>query len=148
MTQDNSLGYMKIAPYHSKESMMKKSITLAIAAAVLTVSALAPAHARPNQYRHGHGYGHGYGQNFNAWNAAAIGAAVGVVVGVGSQYGRYVAPPVVYPPVVYPQVVTAYPPAVPPYGQFYSLPVPCRMAQVPVYDQFGRLVQYQQTCVN
>lgn len=121
---------------------MKKSITLAIVTGVLTLSALAPVQARPNNYRHGHGYGHGNGQNFNAWNAAALGAAVGVVIGVGSQYGRYSAPP------YYPQVVNVYPPVAPPYGQFYSLPVPCRMTQVPVYDQFGRLVQYQQTCVN
>lgn len=120
---------------------MKKSITLAIAAAALTVSALAPAQAGPNKHRHGH-Y-HGYKQNnFNAWNAAAVGAAVGVVIGVGTQYNRYVAPP------VYPRVVNVYPPVVPPYGQFYSLPVPCRTAQIPVYDQYGRLVQYQQTCVN
>jgi hypothetical protein len=134
--------------------MMKKSITLAIAAVVLTAPMLTPAFAGPNHYRQGppHGYkqNHGYKQsygyqqsNFNAWNAAALGAAVGVVVGVGSQYNRYVAPPPVYPP-----VVNVFPPAVPPYGQFYSLPVPCRIAQIPVYDQYGRLIQYQQTCVN
>lgn len=123
---------------------MKKSITLAVAALVLTATALAPAHARPNKHRHVHSHGYSHGQNFNAWNAAALGAAVGVVIGVGSQYNRYVAPP----PVYYPRVVNVYPPAVPPYGQFYSLPVPCRTAQIPVYDQFGRLVQYQQTCVN
>ncbi|MDO9023176.1 hypothetical protein [Zwartia sp.] len=123
---------------------MKKSITLAVAAVALTASALAPAHARPNKHRHVHSHGYYQGQNFNAWNAAAIGAAVGVVIGVGSQYNRYVAPP----PVVYPRVVNVYPPAVPPYGQYYSLPVPCRTAQIPVYDQYGRLVQYQQTCVN
>jgi len=120
---------------------MKKSITLAIAAAALTVTALSPAHAGPNKHRHGHYYGYKQ-NNFNAWNAAALGAAVGVVIGVGSQYNRYTPPP------VYPQVVNVYPPAVPPYGQFYSLPVPCRTAQIPVYDQYGRLVQYQQTCVN
>jgi hypothetical protein len=129
--------------------MMKKSVTLAIAAAVLTASTLTPAFAGPNHYRQGppHGYKqhHGYNQsNFNAWNAAALGAAVGVVIGVGSQYNPYVAPP----PVYYPRVVNVYPPAVPPYGQFYSLPVPCRVAQIPVYDQYGRLIQYQQTCVN
>ncbi len=123
---------------------MKKSITLAVAAVVLTATALAPAHARPNKHRHVHSHGYSHGQNFNAWNAAALGAAVGVVIGVGSQYNRYVAPP----PVYYPRVVNVYPPAVPPYGQFYSLPIPCRTAQIPVYDQFGRLVQYQQTCVN
>ena len=128
---------------------MKKSVTLAIAAAVLTASTLTPAFAGPNHYRQGppHGYKqhHGYNQsNFNAWNAAALGAAVGVVIGVGSQYNPYVAPP----PVYYPRVVNVYPPAVPPYGQFYPLPVPCRIAQIPVYDQYGRLVQYQQTCVN
>lgn len=128
---------------------MKKSVTLAIAAAVLIASTLTPAFAGPNHYRQGppHGYKqhHGYNQsNFNAWNAAALGAAVGVVIGVGSQYNSYVAPP----PVYYPRVVNVYPPAVPPYGQFYSLPVPCRVAQIPVYDQYGRLIQYQQTCVN
>ena len=133
---------------------MKMSITLAIAAAVLTTSALAPAFAGPNQYRNGpsssykpnHGYKHHHGykkNNFNAWNAAALGVGVGVVIGVGSQYNRYTAPVPVYP-----RVVNVYPPAVPPYGQFYSLPVPCRTAQIPVYDQYGRLVQYQQTCVN
>ena len=126
---------------------MKKSIALAIAAVVLTAPMLTPAFAGPNHYRQGPAYGykqnHGYKQsNFNAWNAAALGAAVGVVIGVGSQYNRYVAPP------DYPGVVNVYPPPVPPYGQFYSLPVPCRMAQIPVYDQFGRLIQYQQTCVN
>ncbi|MCM0034871.1 MAG: hypothetical protein NBV66_03695 [Burkholderiaceae bacterium] len=127
---------------------MKKSVTLVIAAAALAVSVLVPAHAGPNQYRHGNQYGykhhHGYkSNNFNAWNAAALGVGVGVVIAAGSQYNRYVAPPPVYP-----QVVNVYPPAVPPYGQFYSLPVPCRTAQIPVYDQYGRLVQYQQTCVN
>lgn len=128
---------------------MKKSITLAIAASVLITSTLTPAFAGPNHYRQGpkHGYkqNHGYKQsNFNAWNAAALGAAVGVAIGVGSQYNRYVAPP----PVYYPRAVNVYPPAVSPYGQFYSLPVPCRIAQIPVYDQYGRLIQYQQTCVN
>ncbi len=127
---------------------MKKSVTLVIAAAALAVSMLAPAHAGPNQYRHGnhHGYKHNHGykpNNFNAWNAAALGVGVGVVIAAGSQYNRYAAPAPVYP-----QVVNVYPPAVPPYGQFYSLPVPCRTAQIPVFDQYGRLVQYQQTCVN
>jgi len=127
---------------------MKKSVTLVLAAAVLAVSMLAPVHAGPNQYRHGnhHGYNHNHGykpNNFNGWNAAAFGAGVGVVIGVGSQYNRYVAPPPVYPQVVY-----VNPPAVPPYGQMYSLPVPCRSAYIPVFDQFGRLVQYQQTCAN
>jgi hypothetical protein len=127
---------------------MKKFVTMVIAAAALAVSVLAPAHAGPNQYRHGNQYGykhnHGYKpNNFNAWNAAALGVGVGVVIAAGSQYNRYVAPPPIYP-----QVVNVYPPAVPPYGQFYSLPVPCRTAQIPVYDQYGRLVQYQQTCVN
>jgi hypothetical protein len=127
---------------------MKKSVTLVIAAAALAVSMLAPAHAGPNQYRYGNQYvykhNHGYKpNNFNAWNAAALGVGVGVVIAAGSQYNRYVAPPPVYP-----QVVNVYPPAVPPYGQFYSLPVPCRTAQIPVYDQYGRLVQYQQACVN
>ena len=127
---------------------MKKSVTLIIAAAALAVSMLAPAHAGPNQYRHGnqHGYRHNHGyqpNNFNAWNAAALGAGVGVVIGVASQYNRYVAPPPVYPQVVY-----VNPPVVPPYGQMYSLPVPCRSAYIPVFDQYGRLVQYQQTCAN
>lgn len=127
---------------------MKKFVTLVMAAAALAASVLAPAHAGPNQYRHGnqHGYKHNHGykpSNFNAWNAAALGVGVGVVIAAGSQYNRYVAPPPFYP-----QVVNVYPPAVPLYGQFYSLPVPCRTAQIPVFDQYGRLVQYQQTCVN
>ena len=127
---------------------MKKCITLAIAAATLSASALSPVFAGPNHYRNGPSNGYqqyrGYKQNnFNAWNAAALGVGVGVVIAAGSQYNRYVAPPPVYP-----QVVNVYPPAVPPYGQFYSLPVPCRTVQIPVYDQYGRLVQYQQTCVN
>ena len=127
---------------------MKKSVTLVIAAAALTVSMLAPASAGPNQYRHGnqHGHHHNHGykpNNFNAWNAAALGAGVGVVIGVGSQPNRYLAQPPVYPQIVY-----VNPPAVPPYGQMYSLPVPCRLAYIPVFDQFGRLVQYQQTCTN
>ena len=127
---------------------MKKSVTLVIAAAALTVSMLAPASAGPNQYRHGnqHGHHHNHGykpNNFNAWNAAALGAGVGVVIGVGSQPNRYLAQPPVYPQIVY-----VNPPAVPPYGQMYSLPVPCRLAYIPVFDQYGRLVQYQQTCTN
>ena len=127
---------------------MKKSVTLVIAAAALTVSMLAPASAGPNQYRHGnqHGHHHNHGykpNNFNAWNAAALGAGVGVVIGVGSQPNRYLAQPPVYPQIVY-----VNPPAVPPYGQMYSLPVPCLLAYIPVFDQFGRLVQYQQTCTN
>ena len=122
---------------------MKKSKHLTITAAVLIAIAAAPSQARQNNHHRAHPSGYGYNQNFNAWNAAALGAAVGVVIGVGSQYNRYVAPPPVYP-----RVVNVYPPAVPPYGQYYSLPVPCRTAQIPVYDQYGRLVQYQQTCVN
>lgn len=127
---------------------MKKCVTLAIAATALLASVLSPVHAGPNQYRPGHHH-HGYKpyrgvqQNFNAWNAAVLGAGVGVVIGVGSQYNRYVPPAPVYP-----YVVNVTPPAVPPYGQFYSLPVPCRIAQIPVYDQYGRLVQYQQACIN
>jgi hypothetical protein len=127
---------------------MKKFVTRVIAASALAICVLAPAHAGPNQYRPGNQYGYKYNQgykpnNMNAWNAAALGVGVGVVIAAGSQYNRYVAPPPVYP-----QVVNVYPPAVPPYGQFYSLPVPCRTAQIPVFDQYGRLVQYQQTCVN
>ncbi|MDP4909760.1 MAG: hypothetical protein NWQ00_04540 [Burkholderiaceae bacterium] len=122
---------------------MKKSKYVAITAAVLIAIAAAPSQARQNNYQRAYPSGYGYNQNFNAWNAAALGAAVGVVIGVGSQYNRFTATPPLYP-----RVVNVYPPAAPPYGQFYSLPVPCRTAQIPVYDQYGRLVQYQQTCVN
>jgi hypothetical protein len=110
---------------------MKKSIMLAVAAVALVASTTGCA--QPGYYN---GYNRGY-SNANGWNYAAAalgGAIVGGVIGaiVNSNNQPQYAPQPVY---VYPQPVYAYPRA-------------CQTIRIPQYDQYGRLVQYIQTCAN
>lgn len=113
---------------------MKKSVILAVAAIALTASAVASA-----QPRYYNGYNRGYYNN-NGWNyaAAAVGGAlVGALVGSAlSGPGPGYAPPVFAPAPVY-----APPPV-------YYAPQACQTIRIPQYDQYGRLVQYVQTCAN
>ena len=104
---------------------------LAVAAVALVASTTGCA--QPGYYN---GYNRGY-SNANGWNYAAAalgGAIVGGVIGaiVNSNNQPQYAPQPVY---VYPQPVYAYPRA-------------CQTIRIPQYDQYGRLVQYIQTCAN
>lgn len=78
---------------------------------------------------------HNYGNNnANAWGAAAVGAIVGVAIGsviVGQQPPNYVYQQRNY--IAQPQY-------------FYAPQQACQFMQVPVYDQYGRIVQYRQVC--
>jgi hypothetical protein len=115
---------------------MKKSIMLAVAAVALVASTTGCAQPRYNNgYNNGY-YNRGY-SNVNGWNYAAAalgGAIVGGVIGaiVNSNNQPQYAPQPVY---VYPQPVYVYPQA-------------CQTIRIPQYDQYGRLVQYIQTCAN
>ena len=111
---------------------MKKSIMLAVAAVALVASTTGCA--QPGYYN-GY-YNRGY-SNANGWNyaAAAVGGAiVGGVIGaiVNSNNQPQYAPQPVY---AYPQPIYVYPQA-------------CQTIRIPQYDQYGRLVQYIQTCAN
>ena len=105
---------------------------LAVAAVALMASTTGCA--QPGYYN-GH-YNRGY-SNVNGWNYAAAalgGAIVGGVIGaiVNSNNQPQYAPQPVY---AYPQPVYVYPRA-------------CQTIRIPQYDQYGRLVQYIQTCAN
>lgn len=125
---------------------MKKSVIVATTALALAISAFAPAHAQ-------YGYNRGYYNN-NGWNtaaAAAGGALVGALVGAALTPAPvyvpppvYVAPPVYAPPPVSYQVPLAS--QVPP--GYYVPGRACQTVRIPQYDQYGRLVQYVQTCAN
>ena len=113
---------------------MKKSVIVATTALVLAVTAIAPAHAQ-------YGYNRGYYNN-NGWNTAAAvagGALVGALVGAALTPA-----PVYAPPPVYYQVPLAS--QVPP--GYYVPGRACQTVRIPQYDQYGRLVQYVQTCAN
>jgi hypothetical protein len=119
---------------------MKKTVTLALTTVALCLSAISPAQAQ--------GY-HGtyYNNSINPWAAAAVGAVIGA--GIGAAVTNSYAPPAYYPPpvVVAPPVVVPYPqPYAVPYAQPYIAPAPCRLVRVPVVDQYGRIIQYQQVC--
>ena len=110
---------------------MKKTVAQVSLIAMLAVSAALPAEAggRRGQY-----YGN---NNANGWAAAAIGAVVGVAIGsaiVSQQTPSYN---------TYEQ--RNY--VVQPQQQYYYSPQrACQTSQVPVYDQYGRVVQYRQVC--
>jgi len=111
---------------------MKKSVMLEVAAVALAASTTGCA--QPGYYNGQ--YNRGY-SNANGWNyaAAAVGGAiVGGIIGaiVNSNNQPQYAPQPVY---VYPQPVYVYPRA-------------CQTIRIPQYDQYGRLVQYIQTCAN
>ncbi len=120
---------------------MKKTLSVALVGIVLATAAVAPAQADGNGYRGYHqGYNRGYQSNsINGWGAAAIGAVVGVALGAA-----LLAPQPVYAaqPVVVSQPVVVVPGPTPYYVQ---QPI-CQPVQVPMYDQYGRIVQYQQMC--
>ncbi len=126
---------------------MKKLLTLVLAALALSAATVSPAHAWGYGYGGGYrgGYGGGYrggyyNNSFNPWAAAAVGAVIGVGVGAAVA-NSYQGPPVYYaPPVV------VQPPVVVPYAAPYVPPRPCQLVQVPVVDQYGRVLQYQQVC--
>ena len=108
---------------------MKKSIIIAVAAVTLVVSTAGCAQPRYNNGYYNRGY------NNNGWNyaAAAVGGAIigGIVGAVINNNQPQYAPA----PVYVPQPVYVYPQA-------------CQTIRIPQYDQFGRLVQYVQTCAN
>ncbi len=111
---------------------MKKSLSLALVSLVLATTAMSPVYADGHAYR---------GNNMNGWAAAAIGAVVGVGL-----IAALSAPQ----PVYYPQAVVVSPPMVvgPGAAAYYPGQRVCQPVQVPVYDQYGRLVQYQTICAN
>jgi hypothetical protein len=133
--------------------IMKKTLTLALTTVALCLSAISPTQAQG--YRGGYGYrGYGYhgtyyNNSINPWAAAAVGAVIGA--GIGAAVTNSYAPPAYYPPpvVVAPPVVVPYPqPYAVPYAQPYIAPAPCRLVRVPIVDQYGRIIQYQQVCAH
>ena len=131
---------------------MKKLLTLVLAALALTAATVSPAHAWGYGYGNGYGGGYrgGYGGGYrggyynnsvNPWAAAAVGAVIGVGIGAAVA-NSYQAPPVYYAPPIIVQ-----PPVVMPYAAPYVPPPrPCQLVQVPVVDQYGRVLSYQQVC--
>ena len=109
---------------------MKKAFISLILGVVLTTTVVLPVEAGGR----GQNYSH---NNINGWAAAAIGAVIGVAVGaaiVNQQTPTYV-----YGQSNYNSQPSAY---------SYSAQQACQVTQVPVYDQYGRLVQYRQVCAN
>ena len=112
---------------------MKKATKAATAILSLALLTALPAEARRDGYYQSRNNG-----GINGWAAAAIGAAVGVAVGAAlvqqqpsTNYYAQPAPMYQANPNIYyvPQQV-------------------CQAVQVPVYDQYGRIVQYRQVCSN
>ena len=118
---------------------MKRPLSVALLALALAATAASPVQAG------GHGYY--YRNGISGWGAAAIGAVVGVALGAA----LLAPPPVYYPqPAYYPQpVMVPQPVVVAPAPQpYYVQQRACQPVQIPVYDQYGRLVQYQTGCAN
>ena len=97
--------------------------------ALLAVTTALPAEAggRRQSY-HGN-------NNANGWAAAAVAAVVGVAIGsaiVSQQTPSY--------SYEQPNYVTQ------PQYYYYTPQRACQTSQVPVYDQYGRIVQYRQVC--
>lgn len=112
---------------------MKKATTAAIAILSLALLTALPAEARRDGYNYGRN-----NSGINGWAAAAIGAVVGVAVGAALTQQQpntnyYAQPAPVY---------QANP------NIYYVPQQACQIAQVPVYDQYGRIVQYRQVCTN
>ena len=112
---------------------MKKAHSSAIVLVSLALLTALPAEAGGRRYNN-------YGNNggMNGWAAAALGAVVGVAVGAAisnqqSSGSYYTQPAPVY---------QANP------NVYYVPQQACQTAQVPVYDQYGRIVQYRQVCAN
>ena len=113
---------------------MKKAHASAIVLVSLALLTALPAEAGGRLYNN---YG-GNNGSMNGWAAAAIGAVVGVGVGaaIANQHssGSYYAQPA--------PVYQSNP------NVYYVPQQVCQTAQVPVFDQYGRIVQYRQVCAN
>jgi hypothetical protein len=112
---------------------MKKAPASAVLIISLALLAALPAEAGGRRQQYG-----GNNGNINGWAAAAIGAVVGIAVGTAltqqQPNANYYAQPA---------------PAYQTNPNIYYVPQQvCQTAQVPVFDQFGRIIQYRQVCVN
>ena len=111
---------------------MKKAHATAIVVVSLALLTALPAEAGGRRYYYG-----GNNGGVNGWAAAAIGAVVGVAVGAAltqqPSANYYVQPAPVY---------QANP------NVYYAPQQACQTAQVPVYNQYGQIIQYRQVCAN
>ena len=112
---------------------MKKAHASAIVIVSLALLTALPAEASGRRHQHG-----GNNGNINGWAAAAIGAAVGVAVGAALTQQQPTPNYYVQPAPVYQNNPNVY----------YFPQQACRTAQVPVYNQYGQIVQYRQVCAN
>lgn len=110
---------------------MKKSGVSLMLVALVAISTALPAEASGRRnYKSNNG-------NVNGWAAAAIGAVVGVAIGsaiANNQSSNYYNNQPNY--------------VMQPGYQYYAPQRACTTTQVPVVDQFGRIVQYRQVCAN
>jgi hypothetical protein len=107
---------------------MKSMFAKMALVALLAVTTALPAEAGGRRQSY---YGN---NNSNGWAAAAIGAVVGVAIGsaiISQQTPSYTYEQRNY--VTQPQY-------------YYAPQRACQPTQVPVYDQYGRIVQYRQVC--
>ncbi len=112
---------------------MKKVYTTAIVVVSLAMLTALPAEASGRRYYNG-----GNNGGVNGWAAAAIGAVVGVALGAALTQQQPSANYYVQPAPVYQANPNVY----------YVPQQVCQTVQVPVYDQYGRIVQYRQVCAN
>jgi hypothetical protein len=113
---------------------MKKAHVSAIVIVSLALLTALPAEAGGRRYNN---YG-GNNGGMNGWAAAAIGAIVGVGVGAALAQQQPSANYYVQPAPVYQNNPNVY----------YFPQQACQTAQVPVYNQYGQIVQYRQVCAN
>jgi hypothetical protein len=109
---------------------MQKNAASMIVIALIALSTALPAEAGGRRH-------HKNNNNVNGWAAAAIGAVVGVAI--GSAIANNQSPSYTY---TQPNYANQYPP------QYYAPRQACVTTQVPVYNQFGQIVQYRQICAN
>lgn len=112
---------------------MKKAHASAIVVVSLALLTALPAEAGGRRQQYG-----GNNGNINGWAAAAIGAVVGVAVGAALTQQQPTPNYYVQPAPVYQNNPNVY----------YFPQQACRTAQVPVYNQYGQIVQYRQVCAN
>lgn len=106
-------------------------------AAIFFITLVAITTALPAEAGGRRNYNNNNKGNVNGWAAAAVGAIVGVAI--GSAIANNNSPSYSY--------------SQPNYNNFQASPYyapqrACVTTQVPVYDQFGRIVQYRQVCAN
>lgn len=119
---------------------MKKPTAALIIVALVGITTALPSEAGGRRHYQGHNKNYNKSYNnggVNGWAAAAIGAVVGVAIGSAiannqSSNNYYNSQP---------NYVSR------PSPQYYRQQA-CVTTQVPVYDQFGRIVQYRQVCAN